>query len=370
MDNVLTPASNVLLTGATGFIGGELAQRLDGFSRANVWTLVRPRSGEDISARLAERYRRSGRIDLPGPNLHPLAGDVTRPDWGLSGGDLDTVLDGVDVIIHSAADTSFAAQNDTGKTNVEGVRNLIGLASRCRRRPLIVYLGTASNIGEAAHCCLREQDGCQPDNKHFNDYTHSKAVAETLLRESGLPVLTLRPTIVLSAGLPDAGFARQILWCVPLGRCFRCLPIDPESRLDLVDVGFVADAALALMCRPGRRHDCYHLSAGPGNAQKVGPLSEVVDWFYRRKQPLQFVPPAEWTFSHHRKFVRSEMQRWLFRSLRYYLPFMNMDVVYDDSRLREELGDETPEVRPPQEYLPDLLALIRPQAALREAALP
>ena len=67
--------------------------------------------------------------------------------------------------------------------------------------------------------------------------------------------------------------------------------------------------------------------------------------------------------------VRTPLQRQLFLSLRYYLPFFNMDVVFDDARLRADLG-ETPAVRPVSAYLPELLKLIRPKAALREAALP
>ena len=42
-----------------------------------------------------------------------------------------------------------------------------------------------------------------------------------MLRYSGLEVLTLRPTIVLSAGLRDAAFAQMILWFVPLLRKFE-----------------------------------------------------------------------------------------------------------------------------------------------------
>ena len=56
-----------------------------------------------------------------------------------------------------------------------------------------------SNSGKAAHRCLPEEEGCRPANQHFNGYTQSKAEAEALLRSSGLPVLHLRPTIVLGA---------------------------------------------------------------------------------------------------------------------------------------------------------------------------
>src|SRR5207247_858656 len=99
---------------------------------------------------------------------------------------------------------------------------------------------------------LREEEGCRPENEHHNDYTRSKAVAETLIRDRGLPYLVLRPTIVLSAGLPDQKFARNILWFVPLVRKFDCLPADPDSRLDIVPVSFVADATVDLLRKASR----------------------------------------------------------------------------------------------------------------------
>ena len=82
-------------------------------------------------------------------------------------------------------------------------------------------MSTASNIGEVVGRSVTEDEGCRPENRHFHEYTQSKAVAEALLRESGLPVLTLMPSIVLSAGLPDPPFARQILWFVPATRLLR-----------------------------------------------------------------------------------------------------------------------------------------------------
>ena len=132
-------------------------------------------------------------------------------------------------------------------------------------------MSTASNVGRVTGQCLTEDEGCRPGNEHFNDYTHSKAVGEQALRESGLPVLTLRPTIVLSAGLPDPVFARQILWFAPLTRAFAALTASNRaSRLDIVDVGFVAEATLRLLECPTRKHDCYHLSAGSAQCLRVG----------------------------------------------------------------------------------------------------
>jgi long-chain acyl-CoA synthetase len=372
MDKTLTPESNVLITGVTGLIGGEVFRRLLAHGhRGAVWALVRPTPDQSPAERVLARLARSGDDTTSLPEVvAAVAGDILRTDWGLAPEDRDEIAASVDVIVHNAADTSFAVHRDTARTNVEGVRRLIDFARTCRRRPLVVYMSSASNVGRASGRCLGEGDGCRPANDHFNDYTHSKAVGEQLLRESGLPVLTLRPTIVLSAGLPDPTFARQILWCAPLTRTFEALPVDPAGRLDLVDVGFVAEATLRLLESGRRAHDCYHLSAGESQCVTVGQVSACLDRLYGRRAPLRLIPPSEWTLSAHREYVRSRFQKRVFRSLKLYLPFLNMDVVFDDARFRAEVptGELLP--RKATDYLPGLLRLIRQKAALLEAAIP
>jgi nucleoside-diphosphate-sugar epimerase len=364
-----TTDRNVLLTGATGFIGGELLMKLERFTTGRIWPLVRPVGGAGPQSRLAHRCARSGRGPC-GPNVRPIPGDVTLPDWGLDLPDLLEIREGTDLIVHVAADTSFAPQSQNDQTNVAGIRRLIDLARTCRRNPQILYVSTATNGGAASGGCLREEEGCRPENHHFNPYTRSKALAEALLRESGLPVVTVRPPIVFSAGLPDAEFARQILWCVPIAMRFPQLPIDVEARLDVVDVEYVVDCAVALLARPQLRHECYHLSAGEAGCVTLGHFRDVVRSIYPRRTLPTLISPDDWDAAEQRRMLRTRMQRRLFGALRYYLPFINMDVVYDNSRLREELGESMPKVRPLAEYLPDLLGLIRGKAAIREAAAP
>jgi thioester reductase-like protein len=362
----------VLVTGVTGLIGGEIVRRLAHEGLGKILALIRPRPDLTAQERLAQRLRRSGDHVLAddSPSIQVLSGDVSCPDWGLSPTDFARVTRSVDVIVHSAADTSFLEHRHANQTNVEGVRSLIDLAKRCVRPPLIVYVSTAANGGKHAHRCLREEEGCQPDNEHFNAYTHSKAVAELTLRESGLPVLTLRPTIVLSAGLPDPDFAKSILWCASLSRLFERLPLDAESRLDIVDVGFVAEATVALLRKVGRRHDCYNLSAGEANAVTVGETIQATQRFYGRQTPLHLIRPDDWTRNDERRYVRTRLQKHTFDAVQPYLPFLNMDVVYDDSRLRSELAEHAPPVQPLTDYIGNLLSLISSKTALLEAALP
>ncbi len=53
--------------------------------------------------------------------------------------------------------------------------------------------------------------------------------------------------------------------------------------------------------------------------------------------------------------------------LRYYLPFLNMDIVYDNRRLRDEIGDGAVTVPSVTEYAGDLLRLITLEEAEAES---
>lgn len=363
--------SNILLTGVTGLLGGEIFRRLVASGhRGKIWMLIREKNGETARDRLEHRLRRCNESLSDQTNLRPCGGDVTSPGWALDPHLHEEITSEVDFVIHNAADTSFVAHRETSRTNVDSVETLIELARRCRKNPLIAYMSTASNVGQASNCCLREDEGCRAENHHFNEYTHSKAVGEDLLQASGLPVLTLRPSIVLSAGLSDPGFARQILWCVPLMRAFEALPLNPTSRLDIVDAEFVARTTLQLLAKSDRKWNTYHLSAGESGSWNLRELGELVDQIYDRKTPFRLIPPSEWRLTHQREFIRTPMRKKIFRSLKFYLPFLNMDVVFSDERLRTELGNRLPALRPIAGYFSTLLRLIRTKTALAEAAMP
>lgn len=366
----LDSTCNVLVTGVTGLIGGEIVRRLNQVGVGKIWVLVRPQDGITTQERFLKRMQRSGDVAAAGswPAVEALPGDITKPNWDLHDDDLGRVTRSVDLIIHCAADTSFLCKKGVRDTNILGAEHLITLARSCRRRPLVTYVSTATNGGKVSHCCLREDEGCRPENQHHNEYTRSKAIAETMVRESGLPTLVLRPTIVLSAGLPDQAFAQSILWFVPLLRHLPRLPVDPQSHLDVVPVSFVADATVALLQQSRRRYDCYHLSAGAEHALTAERVNSYLNRFYRRTPPLELVPPMSWNVAEYRAAVKSKRQRRIFFGLRYYLPFLNMDVTYDNHRLREELGELA--IPPLTTYVGGLLKRISQRHAMQEAARP
>jgi nucleoside-diphosphate-sugar epimerase len=330
--------------------------------------LIRPSPMMDVRSRLAERMQlsRDGQAARWGEDLESLAGDVVAPRFGLSDHDDALVTESVDMIIHCASELSFIRDARCRETNVAGMHNLIALARRCRRNPLIVHLSTAFSCGAVTHQCLGEDDGSNLNNGHHNEYTRSKAMAERVLRDSGERCLILRPSITLSAGIPARKFARAITWFVPLMREFEALPIDPVSRVDIVPVSFVAESIIRLLQKPQLRHDCYNISAGPDAAMVCGPASAFLDDFYKRPKPLTLIPPSEWTREKQRQYAGAAHQRRLFSTFRYYLPFLSMDVVYDNARLRTELGNELPEITPVTQYLGHLLNLVAPENATQK----
>jgi len=356
--------SRVLLTGATGLIGGEVLRGLLAFGVRQIWAVVRPKEQLPPARRIVVRMRRSG-AELNGAAdfVHAVGGDVRSGGLGLSADDAARVRKSIDFVIHCAAETSFIRDAECVDTNIAGMRNLIDCVRGCQRDPMIVYVSTAANGGAVTHACLDEDDGCRPDNDHHNEYTRSKAVAERMLLDSGLPTLVVRPSIVLSAGLPDRAFARTILWFVPLLQRFDAVPVNPSSRLDIVPVDFVARSIVALMAAPDRRWRCYHLSAGPRGATTCEAFSRYLDDYFRRESPLRLVPPDHWDGHLHRRYVHARHQRKLFGTFRYYLPFVNMDIVYDNARLRDEIGDDGARVPAVTAYAGDLLRLITMEEA-------
>lgn len=364
---MLTDSSNVFVTGATGLIGGELVRTLAAQPLGKIWALVRVAHDGSPTSRLDHRLRRSGAPLTGGTGSPPraLAGDVTAPQLGLSAADYEEVRRDVDIIIHSAAETSFIRAADCRRTNIAGAENLVAFSRACRRQPLLVCLSTAYVSGTMANTCISEEDACRPGSEHHNEYTRSKAVAEELVRSSGVPVLVVRPSIVLSAGVPDAAFARAILGFAPLLRELDAVPVSPHARADTVPVQFVVDSLVRLLQLPRLRFDCYHISGGEAAVEHAH-LARIFDRFYEREVPLRLIPPAQWTRETHRTYVATPEQRRVFAALRNYLPFLNMNVLFENSRLRAELGDRFPALPPFTAYLEELLRLIsRGRHALR-----
>lgn len=171
----------VFVTGATGFIGRHLVQRLvhEGHS---VRCLVRKTS--DI--------RRL--VDL---GVDIVYGDVNHREALISG------MEGCEILFHLANLYSMWEPNPRRFTvvNVEGTRTALECALEAKVER-VVYLSTVAVYGKPVDDPFNE---CSPHGPvHFSEYARTKAAAEKIAwdlhRTKGLPLVVLYPAIVLGAG--------------------------------------------------------------------------------------------------------------------------------------------------------------------------
>jgi dihydroflavonol-4-reductase len=173
----------VLVTGATGFTGGHLAQYLSGRGD-EVRVLVRPRS--------RERFDRS---PLPGKGVIAVDGDL------MDAASLGRAVDGVEVVYHIAATYREAGQPDSAyrAINVEGTRNVLD-AAKAAGVARVVHCSTGGVHGHIEHPPANEDAPFNPGDV----YQETKLAAEKLAREFGaandLDVVVARPIGIYGPG--------------------------------------------------------------------------------------------------------------------------------------------------------------------------
>ena len=347
-------SKRVLLSGATGLIGGELMLLL---AARGVYStaVVRAADSNQARDRLLERLKKSV---LWKPEFADMvsaeAGDVIEPNFGVS----TAVLKSADVILHSAASTSFKPGAGVYPVNIKAAEQFSGILKNLAPSQRGFFVGTAAVTTEPRGVITEDM----PFAGYANDYIRSKRDAETLLRAAGSPFVSLRPGIVLSRGIDDAKLARNMLWSIPVMAELGDVPLEPLARLDFAPVDFIASAFAEMLLKEELAHDCYHVSTGEDSmtfkalADELTATMPGIGKMVMRGR--DFVPTP--------KFAR---QRWMFEALQPYLPFLTADAVFSNARLRAEIGAAA--VAPaPISYLGELLGTFSLSDAVRQMYTP
>ncbi len=286
------------LTGATGFIGGAILNRLLREGK-RVLTLVRR---EEAACQLAAK------------GAHPVLGDLGNPVT------YQEALRQSDVVIHAAGLNAFclADPRPLYEVNVDGTRALLQAAGEAGVKR-IVYTSSAVTIGEPYGQVAHE---ATPHRGTFlSHYERSKYEAEQValaLARQGLPVVVLNPSSVQGPGRLH-GTARIFLDYLN-GR----LPVVCGDWFSFVYVDDCVEAHLNA-ARMGRVGERYLLSgASVTRRELLETLEEVTGvhrqlWHVGPRLALVLGTGMEWggRFSGRRPRFCAELIRTILHSSRY-----------------------------------------------------
>jgi len=262
------------VTGATGFIGRRLVDRLlerDG----DVYVLVREGSRE----RLQEQIDARGAAD----RIHPVVGDLVEPRLGVSDAWVAEHQGDIDHFFHLAAVydmTADAATNDA--FNVEGTRHAVDLANALQ----VGHLHHVSSIAVAgSYKGFFREDMFDEGQKLPSPYHRTKFESERIARDhAAVPLRVYRPAVVVGdsrTGEMDKIDGPYYFFKV-IQKLRDSLPqwfplVGPElGRTNIVPVDYVADAMDHIAHEDGLDGRTFHLANQ--DSQRVG---EVINEFAR-----------------------------------------------------------------------------------------
>jgi nucleoside-diphosphate-sugar epimerase len=181
----------ILVTGASGFLGTAVVERLLGHGHTNIRCNVRQRSSISILDKVASRY--------PNASLEYCVGNLKYRD------DAGRAVDGVQLIFHLAAGKS-GAPADLFMDSVVASRNLLeAVAGQSPIRIVLVSsFGVYGIAGLGRGARVTEQTALEPHPEWRDHYSHTKLRQEQLFWEYqqrvGLDLVVLRPGVIYGPG--------------------------------------------------------------------------------------------------------------------------------------------------------------------------
>ncbi|GAB1823184.1 thioester reductase domain-containing protein [Herbidospora sp. RD11066] len=267
-DTVVTVATDpreVLLTGASGFLGAFLLRDIVRTTGAVVHCLVRGVDQADAERRLRENlewYEVAGEVDPARVVVH--VGDLTSSRLGLGEQVFDDLARRVDAVFHAGATVSWLRPYpDLKGSNVTGTVEVLRLAARHRTVPVHYVSTTGVFAASETNEPVGVTAATGPAHLLRNGYLQSKWVAEGVLgiaRARGIPVSVYRVDVV--SGDRDSGACqtRDFVWLSLKGMLQAgVVPDRLTGRVHLVPVDYVSGAITTLAARESAVNGTFHL---------------------------------------------------------------------------------------------------------------
>ncbi len=353
--------TDVVLTGATGFVGAFVLRDLLAGGARRVRCLVRADSAASARDRIAANAARY--LDLPpdaADRVEPVCGDLARPGLGLDAP--EALVAGADAVLHAGAHVSFVHPYERVRdANVRGTEELLRICARAG-----VALHHVSTYGIwgmplDGRDIVREDDDIATAGRLVTGYVQSKWAAERLVRDAaarGVAVNCYR----LGRVLGDATTGAALTSHFTLGVVKGCLQLGAAPALELdvemTPVDYVSAALIRLAATQPADGATFHLVNGRHMA-----FAALLEHLSARGWPLETLAPQDWFARLEEALAAGEANvlHTVMDTVHELVVGGERAIVYDDARTRAAL-DGSDIVCPPLDarlldtYLDRLLA--------------
>ena len=282
-------SKDVLLTGATGFVGRYLLHEIFESSNVDVHCIVRAKTEEEGLARVKNSLLEFQLWDEAyTARLHIILGDLAKENLAIEEGDYAVLCEKIDKIYHSATYMNHLADYEFLKeVNVGGLKSLLKFATTGRDKTL-EYISTTDVLNDMTHGPLAE-DAPLEAQIHFKShgYASTKYVAEEiclLAQQRSIDVNIYR--LGLITGDVKYGKNDHSQWFHQLlegSMKLKALFSAKQFQIPITPVDFVARSIVTLGNRAERKR-IYHLT----NEQSMEPL-ELLEMYNDTEEKLAYV---------------------------------------------------------------------------------
>ncbi len=261
---------NYFITGASGFIGRRLVEKLLQRQDSHVYYLILERE-----LPMAEQLRQ--RWGTAANRTFPIVGDLTRPRLGVSDADLARLKGNIHHLFHLAAIYDLKASAEIQeRVNIEGTRNVVAFAEAVEAG---CFHLTSSIAAAGLYEGVFREDMFEEAEALDHPYYRTKHESEGIVRrECSRPWRVYRPGAVVGdsrTGEMDKidgpyYFFKLIQKLRNLVPSWMPMIGIEGGRLNLVPVNFIVDAMDHIAHQPGLDGQCFHL-VDP-NPHRVGDI--------------------------------------------------------------------------------------------------
>ncbi len=265
----------LLLTGATGFIGGATAVDLHkkGVLSQTVF-MVRALSRADGLSRLlanlavfhcVPKSNELSEAQIICADLSDID-SIMQADWGA-----------VTHVIHCAALATFSNNPKIWAMNVEGTLALAKAVHLQGDLKRWIQVGTAMSCGPGLDSPVSESWDLGLDDKaHLVPYTRSKIAVEMSLRDlPNFPLVVARPSIVVGHTQFGCGPSPSIFWVFRMAIALERFTCASSEYIDIIPVDWCAQILAELCLKPQLKHDLYHVSAGNASSNRFSEIDHA-----------------------------------------------------------------------------------------------